>query len=113
MNDRHRALRRIKLVHTCIWGFFAACILGLPLAASMGQFRVAFLLMGIVALEVLVLLANGLRCPLTSVAANYTEEREDNFDIYLPLWIARHNKAIFGSLYLAGVLYTLVLWRNA
>jgi hypothetical protein len=60
--------------------------------------------------EVLVLAVNGMRCPLTSVAARYTDDRHDNFDIYLPLVIARYNKEIFGSLYVAGLLLGLVRW---
>jgi len=32
------------------------------------------------------------------------------FDIYLPLWLARHNKTIFGSLFLAGELIVLGCW---
>jgi len=60
-----------------------------------------------------VLLANRLRCPLTNIAARYTDDRRDNFDIYLPLWVARYNKHIFGTLFVAGVLFTIVLWRDA
>ena len=30
------------------------------------------------------------------------------FDIYLPEWLARYNKQIFGPLYVAGVVYALV-----
>jgi hypothetical protein len=50
------------------------------------------------------------RCPLTDVARRYTDERTDNFDIYLPLWLARYNKAIFGTLFLLFELYVLALW---
>jgi len=63
-----------------------------------------------VAVEVVVLLAYGWRCPLTGVAARYTDDRRDNFDIYLPLWLARYNKLIFGVLYLLGIAATLVRW---
>jgi len=44
------------------------------------------------------------------VAARYTDERQDNFDICLPLGLARHNKVIFGELYVAGIVYTL--WKS-
>lgn len=64
----------------------------------------------IVAWEVAVLGFNGWRCPLTSMAARYTEVRRDNFDIYLPLWMARYNKLIFGTLYVAGLAFALVRW---
>jgi len=62
-------------------------------------------------MEVVVLAANRMRCPLTDVAARYTADRRDNFDIYLPLWLAHYNKIIFGSLFVAGLLITIVRWR--
>ncbi len=106
------ALRAVKIVHTLAWGLFAGCILALPVVAWQRQFPVAVLLIGVVLVEVGVLLANRLRCPLTAVAARYTDDRRDNFDIYLPLWVARYNKHIFGTLFVAGVLFTFLLWRT-
>ena len=73
--------------------------------------RAAGVLIAVVLIEVLVLLSNRFRCPLTDVAARYTDDRRDNFDIYLPLWLARYNKHIFGTLFVAGVLFTLLMWR--
>ena len=104
------ALRAVKIVHTLVWAVFAGAIVAIPVAAWSGRFAVAAGLIGLVLLEVLVLAANRMRCPLTDVAARYTDERQDNFDIYLPLWLARANKEIFGPLYAAGILYTVVRW---
>jgi len=59
-----------------------------------------------------VLALNRWRCPLTGIAARYTDNRRDNFDIYLPLWLARYNKHIFGLLFAAGLLYTLLRWKS-
>ena len=70
----------------------------------------ALWLAAIVAGEVIVLVFNRMRCPLTGVAARYTEDRRDNFDIYLPEWLARHNKLIFGALYVGGLVFALVRW---
>jgi hypothetical protein len=106
-------LRAIRILHTLVWAVFAACILAIPLASWRGEHRVAAWLAAVVFVEVLVLLVNRWRCPLTGVAARYTTDRSDNFDIYLPLWLARHNKWIFGSLYVAGVAYGLVRWAQA
>jgi len=100
----------IKVVHTVVWVFFASCIFAIPVCAWRGQFRAAVVFIGVVLLEVMVLLVNRWRCPLTGVAAGYTEDRRDNFDIYLPEWVARHNKTIFGTLYIAGIVVTLILW---
>ena len=104
------SLRIVKVTHTVAWAFFAGCILALPVVAWRGDFTEATVLIGIVLVEVLILIANGMRCPLTDVAARFTEDRRDNFDIYLPLWLARYNKVIFGSLFVAGLIVTLVRW---
>src|SRR6266568_3106213 len=100
----------IKLLHTTVWLFFVACIVAIPVAAGRRRFGWAAALSGLVLLECAVLAANGGRCPLTDVAARYTAERADNFDIYLPLWLARHNKIIFGSLWMAGEAFAAGRW---
>lgn len=97
----------IKIIHTIVWAVFAGSIIAIPAYAAAGSLTVAWGLIGFVFLEVAVLVANRMRCPLTDVAGRYTSDREDNFDIYLPRWLARHNKAIFGGLYVAGIVYTL------
>jgi hypothetical protein len=104
------ALLLIKLFHTVAWAFFAGSILALPVAAHFDHFGLASLLIGFVAFEIIVLALNGLACPLTAVAARYTSDRQDNFDIFLPLWLARYNKQIFGVLFLAGLIYTGFKW---
>jgi hypothetical protein len=108
--EREDALRAVKALHTLIWVFFVACIVGAPLAAWRGQLALAGLLLGCVALEGLVLLFNRWSCPLTGVAARYTEQRDENFDIYLPRWLAKHNKTIFTPLYLLGAGYVFYAW---
>ena len=110
MRQPTQSLRRIKLIHTAAWAFFAGCILALPVAAWARAFTLALILIGITMVEVVILLVNGMRCPLTDVAARYTHDRRDNFDIYLPEWLARHNKVIFGSLFIGGIVLTLTRW---
>ncbi len=99
-------LRAVKLIHTLVWAVFAGSITAIPLLAFQGNLRFAWGLVAFVMLEVIVLAVNRMRCPLTDVAGRYTTERRDNFDIYLPLWLARRNKVIFGGLYLAGIACT-------
>lgn len=103
------ALAAIKWLHTIVWAFFVAVIVAIPAAAWFRRSDLFWILIAIVFVEVLVLALNRLRCPLTGVAARYTSDRRDNFDIYLPLWLARYNKQIFGTLFLGGVLFGL--WR--
>jgi len=53
----------------------------------------------------------GARRPaITSLAARYTTDRRANFDIYLPEWLAERNKAIFGTIYLVGVVAACARW---
>jgi hypothetical protein len=110
--DAATALVVVKTVHTIVWAFFAACILAIPVAARAGRLRLAAVLSGIVLLEVAILAVNSMRCPLTDLAARFTESRSDDFDIYLPAWLARNNKRIFGALWVAGELVLLWCWRR-
>jgi hypothetical protein len=108
--ERSGALHIVKALHTLIWAFFVTCIVAIPLVAWAGRFDRALLLIGIVGIEVLVLVFNDWRCPLTAVAGRYTSNRRDNFDIYLPVWLARHNKVVFGGLLVGGMLITAARW---
>jgi hypothetical protein len=106
-------LRAVKLVHTAVWAGFAGCIVAIPVLTLQGRFRPAALLALIVLGEVVVLAFNRWHCPLTPIAARYTEDRRANFDIYLPEWLARYNKEIFAPLYVAGVVLLVVQWVGA
>jgi hypothetical protein len=103
-------LNAIKMVHTIVWAAFVSCILAIWLFAWQAEFYNATLSIGIVCVEALVLILNRWRCPLTSVAARYTADRRANFDIYLPEWLAHHTKLIFGTLCVAGIIFTLARW---
>jgi len=108
--ERIPALEAIKLFHTAIWLFFAGCIVAIPFAGARRKFRFAVVLTGLVLIECAVLAMNRRRCPLTDLAGRYTEDRTDNCDIYLPLWLARHNKTIFGTLFAVGELFVVARW---
>ena len=106
-------LTTIKLVHTLIWAFLAGSILAIPVVGVLRRFRWAAILTIVVLLECVVLAANGGRCPLTDMAARYTDVRAPSFDIYLPNWLAERNKVIFGALFIAGEVVVLGCWlRN-
>ncbi|MBZ5590023.1 MAG: hypothetical protein LAO05_15825 [Acidobacteriia bacterium] len=113
IRSKTNSLRMIKLVHTLVWVFFAGSIFAIPVFAALGQYKAALVFIGTVFVEVLVLVVNGMRCPLTGIAARYTDDRRDNFDIYLPEWLARHNKTVFGLLYVLGIVFTIARWARA
>jgi hypothetical protein len=88
-------------------------VVGILFAASRQQPVIAAVLIGVVSLDALVLVFNHGRRPLTDVAARYTSERKDNLDIFLPLWLSRYNKHLFGVLYVMGILWTVAVWLGA
>jgi hypothetical protein len=104
------ALRLVKLVHTLVWAVFAGFILAIPVLVWRERWTSAAILIALVLVECLVVITNGMRCPLTDIAARYTDDRRHNFDIYLPEWLAQHNQRIFGSLFALGLLFTIARW---
>jgi hypothetical protein len=104
------SLRLVKVIHTIAWAFFAGCVIAIPFMAWRRAFGVVGVLIGLVMVEVTVLAFNRWRCPLTPIAARFTDDRRPNFDIYLPAWLARWNKEIFGSLFVGGLLFSLARW---
>lgn len=112
-STRDYRLIAVKLFHTIIWAVLAGCVIAIPVLACIQEFRWALVLSLIIVAECGVLAANRGRCPLTDVAARYTAERADNFDIYLPNSVARHNKTIFGTLFLLGEVVLGLRWLFA
>ncbi|MFZ0339118.1 MAG: hypothetical protein WAL45_13875 [Terracidiphilus sp.] len=106
-------LTTIKALHTVVWALLAGAIVALPFLAGQGAFRWAAILSAAILIECVVLLANGWRCPMTDLAAKYTDDRSPNFDIYMPNWLARHNKTIFGSLFLVNEAIFLTVWLRS
>ena len=102
-------LTAIKLAHTAAWAFFAGCILALPFTALMRHFGWVLILTLLILVECGVLALNRGRCPLTDWAARFTDQRADNFDIYLPNWLAHHEE-IFGTLFVVNEVIELWFW---
>lgn len=106
-------LALVKLLHTMIWIFFNAVIAYMLYASVTGrlgwQLWICYLL---VATEGLVLLAFGFVCPLTIIARRYSYSSADNFDIYLPSWLARNTKRIYTGLVFLIVTITVYQLLN-
>lgn len=102
-------LKLVRTIHTIVWAFFVSMILLVPILAWLGHFIWSAAAGGMVMLEGLILLFNKGHCPLTDVAAKYTDDRRANFDIYLPEWLAKYNKSIFTTLFVIGV--GIAVWR--
>lgn len=104
-------LKIVKAVHTIIWAVMASAIF-YTLYAGILDIKNNFLWfsIGLIIFEGVVLLINKGTCPLTPIARKYSSEMSDNFDIYLPNWLARYNKIIFSTIFIFGLL--LIFLRN-
>ena len=103
-------LRIIKWIHTVIWLFFVLVIFYILYSGITDEITMyTWIAIVIVVGEGIVLLIFKMFCPLTLLARKYSHSTRDNFDIYLPNWLARHNKLIFTTIFLTGVV--LVLFR--
>jgi hypothetical protein len=105
-------LNFIKTLHTIIWLFFNVVIFYLLYAVVRNKID-KWLWAGIslVFIEGIILLACKMSCPLTVLARKYADSSKDNFDIFLPNWLAKYTKLIYTSLFiiiLAMLLYRLI-----
>ncbi len=108
MNDTGK-LRAIKIAHTLIWAFFVAVIFYVVYSGITGDVNVfTWISIFLVFLEGVVLLLFRMFCPLTLWARKYSDSEKDNFDIYLPNWLARYNKQIFTIIFILGLILVLI-----
>lgn len=109
--DSSEKLFAIKLLHTVIWAFFVAVIFYV-LYSGITDKVTTYTWIGIAFVigEGLTLLIFKMFCPLTLIARKYSDSERDNFDIFLPNWLAKHNKVIFTSIFVIAVV--LVMYRS-
>jgi hypothetical protein len=100
----------VKLFHTVVFVAMFSAILFLLYCGLANQITpwtgIAF---GLIAIEVLIYVSNGFRCPLRTWAENLTPEGQVVRDIYLPPWLAARVVSI--STPLLGVACLLLLGR--
>lgn len=100
----------IKIIHTLVWIFFNVVIFYM-LYAVLSDKLDKWLWIGyaLFILEGITLLYFKFFCPLTLIARKYSDSAKDNFDIYLPNWLARYNKLIYTSI--LGIIVILTVYR--
>lgn len=103
-------LLTIKIIHTIIWLFFNVVIFYLLYAVIVNKIdKWVWICMGLVVMEGIVLVLFNMFCPLTVIARKYSDSIKDNFDIFLPNWLAKYNKLIYTSIF--GVAIIILLYR--
>jgi hypothetical protein len=112
MNDKQK-LVTIKLIHTAIWVFFNVVIFYLLYAVLINKIdKWIWIGLSLIFLEGVVLLIFKNICPVTLVARKYSSSARDNFDIYLPEWLARYNKQVYSSIVVLIMIILLVRLLN-
>ena len=112
--NNEKKLAIVKTIHTLIWLLFNV-VMGYMLYAVITNRIGPALWIGfcLLAAEGLVLVTFHFSCPLTIVARKYSASEKDNFDIYLPNWLARNTKKIYTALAVAiTIMIIFRLFKN-
>ena len=106
---KEASLIYLKTIHTLIWVFFNVVIFYMLYAVLLAEldiwFWIGFIL---VAIEGLVLLCFRFICPITILARKYSSSNKDNFDIYLPAWLAKNTKLIYTLITFFIIIATII-----
>lgn len=110
-NNDGGKLLLIKTIHTIIWLFFNITLFYMAHEVITNKIDVLFYVgIGVIFLEFLVLLYFKMICPLSIFARKYSISTEENFDIFLPNWLAKYNKQIYTTFFILiiiGSIYRL------
>lgn len=107
MNDEAKLIL-IKVLHTLVWIFFNVVILYMLVAAITNKLDVwLWLCYVFVIAEGITLLVFKNICPITLMASRYSNSTKDNFDIYLPNWLAKYTKRIYTTLAVITLFITI------
>jgi hypothetical protein len=107
---KEKKLFLIKSIHTLIWLFFNVVIFYLLYAVIINKIdQWVWVCIGLVVAEGLVLALFKMFCPLTIIARKYSNSTKDNFDVFLPNWLAKYNKLIYTSIF--GIAIIILIYR--
>lgn len=110
---KQNKLLLIKLIHTLIWLFFVIVIFYILYSGISNNINAyTWIGIGLIVTEGIVLLIFKMFCPLTLLARNYSDSKKENFDIFLPNWLAKYNKLIFTTIFGIGVILVVVRTMN-
>lgn len=108
----NKRLTSFKIIHTIIWGFFNVILFYMAYAVIVNKIdKFVWIGVALILFEGIVLLAFKKMCPLTIIARKYSRSTKDNFDIYLPNWLAKYNKQIYTTFFIiivCGIFYRIL-----
>jgi len=108
---RARPLAAVRALHTAIYVVMAGATLFLIYAALAGvRGEALWVALGLLAVESVVFVGNGLKCPLTAVAIRHGAGVGRLFDTFLPERLTRHTFQVFAPLILFGAALLGLRW---
>lgn len=112
--DSRGRLALVRTVHTLIYLVMAVCTFVLLYAGLTGrQGAWLWISMGLLAIEVVVFVGNGLKCPLTALAVQYGAEKGYAFDTFLPERVTRYTFQFFTTVMVLGLVLLALRWVGA
>lgn len=110
VTERQR-LVLIRAIHTAIYLVMATSTFALVYAGVTGAQGVwLWVALILLAVETIVYLGNGMRCPLTALAVRYGAEKGYVFDTFLPERATQYTFNFFGTLMVVGLGLLLLRW---
>lgn len=108
-----QALSLVRWIHTLIYVTMVAAIAMLLYAGITGYDGLGlWVSLGLLAVETVVFLGNGMKCPLTAVAVRYGAEKGHAFDTLLPERLTRYTFRFFGTLMVLGLVLMILRWTG-
>jgi hypothetical protein len=106
-------LSAIRATHTAIYIVMAASTFILVYAGVTGQSGWwLWVALGLLAIETVVFVGNGLKCPLTDLAVRHGATSGRVFDTFLPERATRYTFRFFGTLMVVGLIMLVGRWSG-
>lgn len=100
----------IKLIHSLLFILIVVCTVYVFITAALDQISaLTWWAFGVALAELLILMFNNWRCPLTELAEERGAEVGSVADLFLPKWLSDHLFTIFGIVF--TVVSLLLIWQ--
>jgi hypothetical protein len=106
-------LAAIRWVHTAIYIVMAASTFVLLYAGLTGATGIwLWFALGLLAIETVVFVGNGMKCPLTALAVEHGATSGRVFDTFLPERATRYTFRFFGTIMVIGLALLAARWTG-
>ncbi|MCW5935766.1 MAG: hypothetical protein KIT11_00470 [Fimbriimonadaceae bacterium] len=103
-------LSAIRLVHTLIYLVMAGSVVYILYCGIVARIGTGtYIALGLVVVECVVFVGNGMKCPLTTLAKEHGAEKGYVFDAFIPERLTRYTVPTFGTLFALAL--ALLLYR--